>query len=167
MKLITLTQGKFAVVDDEDFEHLNQFKWHYAYDKLKGKSGYAKRRGPKINGRLTWIWMHKYIISVGEGDQVDHVDGCRLNNQKNNLRKCTSQQNNFNQKLSRRNTSGFKGVQWNKHAGKFVSRLRINRVDVHLGMFENPIEAAVAYDQAAVIHFGEFAKTNREMGLIL
>lgn len=164
MKLIPLTQGKFAMVDDSDFDSLSEFKWHYAEDKKSGKSGYAKRRS---KNKGPWIWMHKVVAGVGRHEKADHIDGDKLNNQSHNFRKATHAQNNYNRNIEgKRNSSGFKGVSWFPPARKFRARIKINRKEIHIGLFNNPKVAAGIYDDYAVYLFGDFAKTNRKLGLI-
>lgn len=87
MKLIPLTQGKFALVDDDDFEYLNQFKW---LAHLFGKNYYADSGSKGL--------MHRFIMKAEKADIIDHKDRNSLNNQKTNLRKCTRSQNNANRK---------------------------------------------------------------------
>lgn len=163
MKTIALTQGKFALVDDEDFERVNQFRWHYAEDKKAGKPGYAKRRGARIG---LWIWMHKFVIGVESG-QVDHRDGNRLNCQKSNLRPATHSQNCFNRQYEpKRNASGAKGVTWVGRVKKWRVQIKKNRKSHWGGYFSSWAEAVKTYDRMAVRMFGEFARTNQSMGII-
>lgn len=163
MKKIKLTQGKFALVDDDDFERLSQHKWHYAEDAKKGKPGYAKRRTP---GRGPWIWMHKEIIGAGSNTQVDHIDGNKLNNSKSNLRKCSPTQNKQNRTLTNKNKTGFKGVSWVVRANSWRARLHCNGKERWAGYWKDIKQAALAYDRMAKKHFGQFAKTNADLGLL-
>ena len=158
MKEIKLTQGYVALVDDEDFERVNQFKW-YAYVKhLYRKSGsvYAQRRVQKSTQQ-----MHRFIIGVTDSKvKVDHEDRNGLNNQRFNLRAPTDGQNGHNSKVYETNKSGFKGVSWHKLHKKWQARISVNDRGIHLGLFTDPLEAACAYDMAAVKYFGEFAHCN-------
>ncbi len=148
MKEIQLTRGKVALVDDEDFEYLNQWKWHA----LKGRcTWYAVRSFPKGN----CIYMHRILFPGAV--QVDHRAGSGLNNQRSsNLRPATGTQNQGNRGLDRDNRSGVKGVYWHKKSGKWMAR--VGRV--YVGIFENLTDAARAYNAAAQEHFGEFARLN-------
>ena len=96
-----------------------------------------------------------------KGYVIDHIDGNSLNNQKNNLRICTQSQNCSNQKIGKSNTSGYKGVSYNKGQGKYNSRIRFNKKLIHLGYFVNLKDAARAYNEAAVKYHGEFANLNK------
>jgi hypothetical protein len=146
MKLIPLTQGKFAQVDDEDYKLLMVHKWHY-------HQGYA------YSGRH--ILMHRLIMKLDYGNklQVDHRDRNGLNNQKNNLRCCTCCQNNGNS-VSFRGTSQYKGVSWQNNRKKWVSFIKINKKNHFIGRFNNEEDAAHAYDKVALEYFGEFARLN-------
>ena len=149
MKEIELSKGKIAIVDEEDFDHINQWKWSYA------TAGYAVRR---ING-IKYVLMHREILECTDGKQhVDHINGNRLDNRRSNLRWATPQQNLFNQKRNCKNTSGFKGVTWSKSKNKFVAQIHHNSKGIFLGHFTDPKDAHEAYCEAAKRLFGEFAR---------
>jgi hypothetical protein len=152
MREIPLTQGQVALVDDEDFEELNQFKW-CAYWAPHARTFYAVRRDGK---RLTL--MHRQITKAPPGRKVDHRNRIGFDNQKLNLRFATESQNSANSRLPSNNTSGFRGVSRNRQ--KWQSRIRYNGRKIHLGSFDCPEEAAKAYDRAARHYFGEFATPN-------
>ena len=152
MKVIALTQGREVVVDDEDYEFLAQRRWKC---EPRRDSGYACR----TEGRTT-IYMHqlvaeRYGLDVCECE-IDHKDGNGLNNQRTNLRAATRSQNNANQRVARRNRSGYKGVYWSQAARKFAAQLGRK----YLGLFESPVDAAIAYNCAARARFGDFAHLN-------
>jgi hypothetical protein len=158
MKEIQLTQGKVALVDDEDFEYLKQFKW-YA-NNLKGK--FYAVRSEWINKEYKGcLLMHRVIMNPTKGLVVDHINGDTLNNQKNNLRNCTHADNIKNQKLSISNKTGFRGVSWHKNNKVYESRIRSNNISYHIGSFNNPIDAAKAYNECAIKFHGEFANLNK------
>jgi murein L,D-transpeptidase YafK len=144
MKTILLSKNKVALVDDEDFEYLNQWKWSYI-------NGYAARRP---GGR--WVRMHRLLMNTPANMETDHVNGNTLDNQKINLRICTSRQNKANQHKRSDNTSGYKGVNWHKENRCWVAHIHSK----HLGVFKNIEDAARAYDAAAKEVYGEFAKPN-------
>jgi len=157
MKPILLTKGFVTFVDDEDYDHLMQWKWHV--DK-----GYAKRAHhfKDLNGR--WrkkgIFMHRVIMNTPEGIHTDHIDRDRLNNCKFNLRFCTISENNRNRKTQINNKSGYKGVCWKQGKKKWVAKIKVGANEFHIGSFDCPKEAAKAYNEAAVEHHGEFAYLN-------
>ena len=163
MKEIPLTQGKVALVDDEDFEWLSQFKW---YAKKGGQTYYAARKVTVAPKKRKYEFMHNAIMKPQGGEQVDHRDGNGLNNCRSNLRIADYQK----QQANRRKTVGsskFKGVSRVVHKRKrvkdwvrWVAKIKFNGRQMTLGYFEDEEEAARAYDKKARELFGEFAKTN-------
>jgi hypothetical protein len=152
MKEIQLTQGKVALVDDEDYEWLNQWKWYCA-------KGYACRGG-KRDGKAIQVYMHREIIKTPDGMYTDHINLNRSDNRKINLRTCTLTQNICNRNLQCNNTSGYRGVAWHKANKKWVAVIAVNRNKIYLGSFFDAKEAAIVYNKAAIKYFGEFACTN-------
>lgn len=160
MEEILLTRGKVALVDDEDYEWLNQYKWSANY--IGGKF-YAVRSGPRPQKET--IYLHRVVMGTPKGMDVDHINGDGLDNRRSNLRLSTHTENLQNQRKRPNNTSGFKGVSWKKQDGKWRARITVNGKAVALGHFDDLEEAALAYDKAAIEHFGEFARLNfPEMG---
>ncbi len=161
MKEIPLTQGKVALVDDEDFEKLSQLKW-YA---LKQYSTFYAVRSPnrKSNVKRCPIRMHRFILNLTEGDieEVDHKNRNGLDNRKQNLRVCTHTQNLHNQaKTRRRTTSKYKGVYLHSQNKNWIARINHNNVCCHLGCFDCEEDAARMYDKKAVKLQREFAWLN-------
>ncbi len=162
MKEIQLTQGYVALVDDEDYERVSQFKWFADLD--KNEVVYAKRQvrlHKRTNSKYRAQRLHRFILGVTDPKiNVDHKDHNGLNCQKENLRRCTSQQNSWNsRKSARKRTSKYKGVS--KHTfGKWVANIMDNKKLRYLGIFSQEIDAAKAYDAAAQQVFGEFALLN-------
>lgn len=155
MKEIKLTQGKVALVDDEDYEFLNQWKW---YAKKDSHIFYAQSHIGTKRKEQKSITMHRLIMNVSAGIQIDHKDGNGLNNQKSNLRICTHQQNQMNRK-SYIGRSKYKGVSICKN-GRISATIKVNGKNKHLGVFESEIEAAMFYDEAAKKYYGEYANLN-------
>ena len=153
MKKIPLTQGYVALVDDSDYDDLIQFNW-YADNRNTRRSVYAIRN----TSARTTEWMHTRITGY---EQTDHKDRNGLNNQRSNLRPATTSQNHGNMpKFRGTYTSQFKGVYWHKKARKWRAQIGVNSKQIHLGWFTDEIEAAKAYDRAAVKYFGEYALLN-------
>lgn len=164
MKLIPLTKGKFAMVDDKDFERVNQFKW---FAQKMGHGFYAARTIVKPDGKKFQLYLHHFLLPGVA--RVDHRDGNSLNDQTENIRPATKQQNSRGfQRKKLGATSKFRGVCWNKRASKWIAQIHVTvgGDPVHLGCFINEEDAARAYDSAAVFYFGEWASTNFPIGEI-
>lgn len=154
-KEIQLTQGKIALVDDEDFEKLNQYKWCAT----KYGNNFRAERRCLVNGKSKIKRMHREITNAPKHLEVDHKDGNGLNNQKINLRICTHQENGFNQTKPRKNNKlGIKGVCWHKIAEKFQAQIQVNGKGIYLGLFSVLGDADDAYRRAEKKYFGEFAR---------
>lgn len=164
MKEIELSQGYVALVDDEDFERcMASPKWYAAVVRFKDgsvRNVYAQCRVQKPNGKYTTQQIHRFIM---DAKGIDHWDHNGLNNQRYNLRIATIPQNGWNQGLSKVNVSGYKGVYWRKDIGKWVAQIEVNGKRIWLGAFVNVVDAANAYDVAALKYYGEFALTNKAM----
>lgn len=115
----------------------------------------------KLRGGTTRkLALHTFIMDAKPGRIIDHIDGDGLNNQRSNLRLSTQCGNNQNRGKSRNNTSGYKGVYWHSHHDKWVASISSNNKRIYLGYFDDPIEAAKAYDAAAEKYHGRFGKLN-------
>jgi hypothetical protein len=157
MKEIILNNGMKAKVDDSKFEELSKYNWLA----IKASNGpYYAVRSVKDGGKWKMKRMHREAFGDCEGFLIDHKDMDTLNNQFDNLRKCNKAQNGRNRGKQRNNTSGYKGVFWNKNSKKWLAVIRVNRKVINLGSFECKIQAAKAYDRAALLHHGEFANIN-------
>lgn len=160
MKKIPLTQGQFALVDDGDYEWLNQWKWCAA--KQTARTLYVIRMGNMGNGKERNIRMHREILGLKFGDrrQSDHIDHNGLNNQRFNLRICSHRQNSFNVKAHNDAKIPFIGIT--KHYGdpKYIARIWDGEKNLYIGRFDNIRQAAIARDKKALELFGEFAYLN-------
>ena len=155
MKTIELTQGKVALVDDEDYEHLNQWKW-YAHS--SGNTFYAIRNITVGKGKQATLYMHRVIMNTPDGMETDHINGDGLDNRKSNLRVCTVSQNCANRRA--RGTSKYLGVSWHSGNRYWQVRIRKDGFEHYLGNFVSEEDAARAYDAKAKELHGEFAKLN-------
>lgn len=155
MKLIPLTQGKFAMVDDADHEWLNDFKWFYH------KLGWSGRQSKRINGKQSIIYMHRAILGAPKGVEIDHINHNKIDNRRKNLRLCTRSQNMMNMRKGKMSKDGYKGVYIYRPNGKWVARITINGKYTHIGYFYTAKEAAIAYNDKAVGAFGEYACLNK------
>jgi len=155
---IPLTQGKYAIVDPEDFERLNKHKWHAV---KQSNTFYAIRcAGPAK--KTTYIRMHREIIHPPDHLVVDHINHNGLDNRKANIRPATRSQNNFNRLIIKRKgaSSKYKGVSWRKRRKRWRARIHVYGEYKFLGYFKEEIHAAKAYDKAAKKYHGEFASLN-------
>lgn len=151
MKRIALTQGQEALVDDEDYKELSQFKWFAMYSK-DIKSFYAMRSFRQDNGKRGKLGMHRQIMGAKHGEQVDHRDHQTLDNRRANLRLTTNQGNRMNQRLRSDNTSGFCGVRWHKAAKKWRASLEVDGEHVSLGLYANKADAIEARKAANILY---------------
>ncbi len=142
-----------ALIDVEDHQKVCGTKWHFSEGYVKNADG----------GRL-----HRLIMDLQPNShlEVDHINHDTLDNRKLNLRVCTHKENTRNRKIGSSNTSGFKGIDFKKDTGKWTARIGVNGDREYLGSFVNILDAAKAYDKKAVELFGEFAATNKELGLL-
>ena len=146
--LIVLGNGGYSTIDLKN-TWVEKYKW------WKGRDGYAyTSRGGKN------FTLHRLIAQTPKNMSTDHINGDKLDNRTANLRVCTHAQNCRNQKLKTSNTSGYKGVYWNKDVSKWVAQIRIDGKVTSLGLFNDIKEAAKVYDKTARIHHGEFARLN-------
>lgn len=153
MKLISLSQGLFTKVDDEDYLWLNQWKWH-AHRNRNTAHWYAIRAD---KGKV--IRMHRLIMGITDPKMVcDHIKGDGLDNQKTNLRTATPTQNRRNSRSFSNSSSKYVGVYRKK--SRWAAKIRMNKKDYYLGAFINEEDAARAYNTKATSLFGEFAHLN-------
>lgn len=146
-------KGKFALVDDEDYSELIKYRW------MITSKGYAVRYICE-NNTVICILMHRMLLNPPHKMVVDHIDNDKLNNCRNNLRVVTIAENIRRMSCNRKNTKLYKGVWYVKTARKWVAAIKVNYVSHHLGRFNNPEDAARAYNEAAKKYFGKFVTLN-------
>ena len=163
MRRIPLTKGKEALVDDADYEYLMQWKW-YPVNSGSGHKLYACRNRRMVNYTYErgTCKMHK-VEARRMGlpyCRVDHWNGDGLDNRRRNLRPATNSLNLANRGPQANNTSGYKGVTWDRERQKWMAQIAIQGRHIFLGRFDDKCEAAQAYNEAASKHFGAFAVLN-------
>lgn len=153
-KEILLTQGKVALVSNEDYAVLSQYKWYAQRAKY---TWYARRKVQIGYKRQRTISMHGQILGATNAMDIDHVDHDGLNNTRENLRLCTRSENQGNRRIL---PGEIKGVYWSKRERRWYAQIGVNGKRKHVGIFDDLQEAIVAYNVAAIKHFGEFAQLN-------
>ena len=161
MKHIQLTKNKIAIVDDEDFDFLSKFKWcsshGYAVTPIYIEGSYHKTLCPK--GKYKQIRMHRLLLSVDDTKEVDHRNMDRLDNRKENLRVASRAENMRNKGMQVNNTSGFKGVGWDKQRKKWRVQIKADDIRV-VKRFDSLVEAQDFYKDSATIYHKDFARIN-------
>lgn len=152
MKEINMKHDRKMLVDDEDYPLLNRFNW-WAF-----KSRYTYYAQARIGGKM--VLVHRLIMPARKNQIIDHKDNNGLNNQKNNLRVCSFSQNNQNSKNREHNTSGFRGVHYNRRDKMYYCRIGNKGKRLFVGCFKDSTEAAKAYDVKAKELHGQFCKLN-------
>lgn len=164
---IPLTQGKFAIVDPEDYKRLSRIKWHAHQSPHTWYAVHSLTNGKKERRRN--LQMHHLVIAVPPGMFCDHINHNGLDNRKANLRPATHTQNVWNRRkfsgrtfggYKRHSRSRYKGVDWANDMKRWRARIRVNGKRIYLGSFKEELDAAKAYDQAAKKHHGAYASVN-------
>lgn len=159
-KEILLTQGKVALVDDEDYEILSKYNWRYVVTS-PGRQGYARAHiyGDDWKDR-TDVYMHRVVVSAEDGQMIDHINRDKLDNRKSNLRIATSSQNNSNVTKLATNTSGYKGVTFYKRTGRWMAQIMIDKKYKCIGYYSSPEDAALAYNEYVHENGDKYIPTN-------
>lgn len=159
MKEVSLTQGKVAIIDDDDLAIISKYKWHA--DKSRN-TFYARTNETVAPRKQKPIKMHRLIMNAKHQETIDHINGDGLDNRRENLRLVHPVQNSQNKRKPRNSKSKYKGVS---HSGPsfFRAVIKVGDRNRHIGCFSSEIEAAAAYDQAASHFFGEFARLNKAL----
>lgn len=143
-----LPNGDYFLIDATDYPEVSEHRWSldeqgYMHTTIQGKH----------------IKLHCYLLA-SKGSTVDHINGNRNDDRRSNLRICSTMGNSRNQRLRFTNTTGYKGVSYDQRRKKYVASITANYKTKFLGYFSDPIEAAMKYDQAACLLFGEYARPN-------
>lgn len=162
MKIIVLTQNKFSLVDDEDVEKLNKYKWSvhtdgYAVRGILDKDYYYKNNRKK---KILTIYMHRFVMNTPKNMEIDHINGNRLDNRKSNLRIVTRFQNKMNHRLYKNNTSGYSGVVWDKQRQSWKATISSNNEILFQKLFKDKQDAINKRQQLEIEYFGDFRNKN-------
>lgn len=152
-KQITLSNGGFALVDAADYDRLMKYTWR------QSERGYALRTQTE-KGRASGVSMHRMLLDPPKAMMADHINGNRLDNRRCNLRIVSALQNAQNRGKNKNSVSQYKGVAWKAENGKWQARIRVNSKQHHIGLYEAEVEAAAAYNAAAILHHGNYARLN-------
>lgn len=156
MRQIPLTKGKYALVDDEDYDFLVELPNSSRGSKWRvNNMGYAQ-----LNINNTYILMHRLVADTPTGKDVDHINRDRLDNRQSNLRICTAQENRRNSAINSNNTSGTTGVHYKPARNKWQARITVSYRRISLGYYVNQEDAVNARQLAVSKYFKDFAPIN-------
>lgn len=153
---IPLNNYKYALIDEVDIPFINRYQWHAA---PRHGAWYVQTTIRDHQGRARTLYLARLIMSARNGQEVDHKDHNPLNNARENLRLCTPTQNQHNTRARKNSRSQFKGV-YPVRGGKWAAQIHRKSQKIYLGAFATEEDAAKAYDEAAKMHYGEFACLN-------
>ena len=145
---------KILIIDDNDFDKISKYTWNID----RNQNIFYAKTNIRINGKQIKLKMHRFIMGAVRGQQIDHINGNGLDNRKCNLRFCTIAENRRNVGRQKNNTSGYKGVYFNKRRGKYSSEIMADSKKIFLGYFTTIEEAYAAYCEAAKKYHGKFAR---------
>lgn len=164
MKKINISTKKFpntfAMVDDADFDWLNQWKWT-AFSGTKCRTVYAVRWLSSRRPGRKLAWMHRIILGIPSNECCDHVDGNGLNNQRSNLRIVSFGQNARNRRIPNNNKSGVMGVYWHSQSKKWTAHITHMGKAITIGRFLDKSEAVSARKSAEKKYFGNYVRLNQ------
>lgn len=153
-------KGLYALIDDEDLAIISCFHIWAVHAHPKAGLYYAVARHSDSQGKTRDVLMHRLILGASQTEWVDHANHNGLDNRRCNIRLCSPQENHCNRHLNTNNTSGYKGVYWDKHKQRWQAQIKFQGQRMRLGRFKIKEDAAVAYNEAASRLFGSFALLN-------
>ncbi len=162
MKMVTLTRGMYAFVDDADYGLVKDYKWRSHKEGGAKISYYSAVANTCVDGKRGSLRMSRLIMGLNKDDrlEVDHINGNPLDNRRINLRLATHAENCRNRGASKNSSSKYKGVSWDKSVNKWIVQICINGKNINIGRSRNETFAASMYDEKARELHGEFAQTN-------
>lgn len=149
-EIIKIKDDIFVIVSSKDKELIEKHKWSI------NSKGYLRRHGPKVNGKWTKIYLHREILNCPNNYQVDHINGNKLDNRRENLRLCTNMLNHYNMPKRSNNKSGVTGVYFSNKLKKWVAEIKANKIKIYLGSFNNIRDAESVRKLAEEKYFGDF-----------
>ena len=155
--IISLTQGQETIIDLADWDLVKDYRW---YAHWEDNTFYVLTNVYSAYTVQQKIRLHRLLLAAPKGVLVDHVDRNGLNNRRNNIRLVTSLENRCHSVGQKGSRSAYKGVTWNKQSRKWQSGIMLHGQSRHLGLFNDELDAAEAYDEAAIELFGEYALLN-------
>jgi hypothetical protein len=160
IKLTSPKYGDFNVyIDDSDFDIIKEYNW--VVDMRRNGRKYVVASVKIGVNKFSRIYLHRLIINAPKNKNVDHIDNNGLNNTRDNIRIASNGQNLSNRGKQSNNTSGYKGVVWYNPLNKWKAQIGYGNNTKHLGYFNNILEAAKAYNDAAIIIHGDFSCLNK------
>ena len=154
---VKTSKGETFAVDPEFSSLFERHIWHIS------PQGYVERTTTTKGRKRVHFKLHRIVAGALLGQQVDHINGDKLDNRKENLRICTRMGNSANSKLRSDNKTGYKGVHKHRRGDTFQATIMHQQKPIYISRFQTALEAAMAYDNAAIALFGEFAKTNGDI----
>ena len=157
-KVIKLSKGKATLVDDEDFNWLSRWRWHF------NSNGYAQRvfRIKQQDNKVGHVYLHHEVIGKPNGNlRIDHINRNKLDNRKSNLRFASDRNNSHNTMARTSNKLKIKGVYWDRVKQRYCTQITVNYKRIHIGSYKVLDDAIIAYNSKALKYFGAFAYLNK------